>query len=429
MERSFRYEKIFISFIYVCFVISSYAFGHGGFLNGQRATVYNHHTSPRNDFEVFLAGTVNSTINDNPGFTDYTHRNDTPEKRQWDVFGHKVQAGDWPDYFEEDNPYWRWLNPGVLILGRDKPDTRFWRRAFLFPNGDVLAIYEGLGIIKLDSRSRLLWARPYPVHHDLHIEPNGTIYVLTREAHLVPRVSNRAPILEDFVSILDPDGVERERVSLLEVFENSADEHSWIDASRSFWDKERTRGLASDPGDIFHTNSIEVLDGRIETRVPAFRAGNLLLSMCHLDTIAVVDLAQRRVVWSMKGFALQHDPKLTSDGELMVFDNAWNPGRSSVTVLDPATRESVWRYDGSADRPFYSRTCGAAERLPNGNTLITESDGGRAFEVTPEREIVWEFYNPQRAGDDDEYIATLFELVRLPSDFPIAWIADRRRDR
>jgi hypothetical protein len=314
-------------------------------------------------------------------------------------------------------------------LGRDKPDTRFWRRAFLFPNGDVLAIYEGLGIIKLDSRSRLLWARPYPVHHDLHVEPNGTIYVLTREAHLVPRVSNRAPILEDFVSILDPDGVERERVSLLEVFENSTDEHSWIDASRSFWDKERTRGLASDPGDIFHTNSIEVLDGRIETRVPAFRAGNLLLSMCHLDTIAVVDLAQRRVVWSMKGFALQHDPKLTSDGELMVFDNAWNPGRSSVTVLDPATRESVWRYDGSADRPFYSRTCGAAERLPNGNTLITESDGGRAFEVTPEREIVWEFYNPQRAGDDDEYIATLFELVRLPSDFPIDWIADRRRDR
>jgi hypothetical protein len=100
----------------------SYAFGHGGFLDGQRAAVYNHHTSPRNDLEVFLAGTVNSTINDNPGFTDYTHRNDTPEKRQWDVFGHKVQAGDWPDYFEEENPYWRWLNPGVLILGRDKPD-------------------------------------------------------------------------------------------------------------------------------------------------------------------------------------------------------------------------------------------------------------------------------------------------------------------
>jgi hypothetical protein len=97
----------------------SYAFGHGGFLDGQRAAVYNHHTSPRNDLEVFLAGTVNSIINDNPGFTEYTQRNDTPRKCQWDVFGHKVQAGDWPDYFEEANPYWRWLNPGVLILGRE----------------------------------------------------------------------------------------------------------------------------------------------------------------------------------------------------------------------------------------------------------------------------------------------------------------------
>jgi len=160
--------------------------------------------------------------------------------------------------------------------------------------------------------------------------------------------------------------------------------------------------------------------------VPAFRAGNLLLSMCHLDSIAVVDLDQRRVLWSMDGFVLQHDPRLTPDGELMVFDNAWKPGRSSVTVLDPATRETVWRYEGSADQPFYSRTCGTADRLPNGNTLITESDSGRAFEVTPESEIVWEFFNPHRAGDDGEYIATLFDLVRLPSSFPIEWIPNRR---
>jgi hypothetical protein len=37
------------------------------------------------------------------------------------------------------------------------------------------------------------------------------------------------------------------------------------------------------------------------------------------------------------------------------------------------------------------------QRLPNGNTLITEETGGRIFEVTPDREIVWEFVNPVRA--------------------------------
>ena len=55
---------------------------------------------------------------------------------------------------------------------------------------------------------------------------------------------------------------------------------------------------------------------------------------------------------------------------------------------------------------------------------MTESDNGRAFEVAPDQEIVWEFYNPYRAGDADEYIATLFEVVRLPPDFPLDWARD-----
>jgi hypothetical protein len=57
--------------------------------------------------------------------------------------------------------------------------------------------------------------------------------------------------------------------------------------------------------------------------------------------------------------------------------------------------------------------------------LITESDAGRAFEVTRAGEIVWEFYNPHRAGDDGEYIATLFEVVRLPESFPVDWLEQR----
>ena len=85
----------------------------------------------------------------------------------------------------------------------------------------------------------------------------------------------------------------------------------------------------------------------------------------------------------------------------------------------------VWQYLGTEREPFYSATCGSAQRLPNGNTLITESDNGRAFEITPENKIVWEFYNPHRAGDSAEYIATLFELLRLPPDFPTDWLGSQ----
>ena len=108
----------------------------------------------------------------------------------------------------------------------------------------------------------------------------------------------------------------------------------------------------------------------------------------------------------------------------MVFDNHWMPEGSRVAIFDPIDGSLVWEYVGTPERPFYSRTCGTSRRLANGNILITESDGGRAFEVTREKEVVWEFYNPHRAGENDEYIATLFELVRLPTGFGADWLDD-----
>jgi hypothetical protein len=69
--------------------------------------------------------------------------------------------------------------------------------------------------------------------------------------------------------------------------------------------------------------------------------------------------------------------------------------------------------------------CGAATRLPNGNTLATESDRGRAIEVTPDGDTVWEYLNPKRAGDRGELVATLFEMIRLPADSPLDWLYDR----
>jgi hypothetical protein len=304
-----------------------------------------------------------------------------------------------------------------------KPDAAFWRRAHLLENGDILAIHEGLGMIRLDRESRLIWARPHPVHHDFRVLPNGEIVALTRVAHVNPLVSERAPILEDYVSFLDPDGNERRRISLLESYEKAAGDHDWRAAARTFWQKERSRRLAYNPGDLFHTNAVRVLDGRLAERLPAFAAGNLLLSMCHLDAIAIVDPRKERVVWSLDGiFALQHDPTILADGHLMVFDNNWRQHRSRVVVLDPSDGETVWEYGVANDQAFHSRTCGTAAELPNGNLLITSSDSGRAFEITRDSEIVWEFYNPHRAGERDEYIATLFELVRLADDFPTGWL-------
>ena len=75
---------------------------------------------------------------------------------------------------------------------------------------------------------------------------------------------------------------------------------------------------------------------------------------------------------------------------------------SRVLQFNPVTLEITWQYtpleagnllftDASK---FYSSYISSAQRLPNGNTLITEGSDGHLLEVTPDHEIVWEFVNP-----------------------------------
>jgi len=294
---------------------------------------------------------------------------------------------------------------------RSNEGTHHWRRAEPFPNGDLLAIYEGLGLVKLDRSSNVIWARRNGAHHDLQVLPNGDIAVLVREARLIERIDAARPTLEDFVLILDSDGREKKRISVLEAFERSP-EH------RRIWDESPRRW-----GDLFHTNSIEVLDGRFAGINSAFAKGNFLLSSRHLNAVFVVSQEAAEVIWAMRGpFRAQHDARLLDDGAIMVFDNSGRAGASAVEVYDPQTLAIRWEYAGSEKQPFYTRFCGSSQRLPNGNTLITESDNGRAFEVTSDGDIVWEFYNPHRAGENDEFIAALFQMDRFPRDFA-KWLA------
>ena len=99
----------------------------------------------------------------------------------------------------------------------------------------------------------------------------------------------------------------------------------------------------------------------------------------------VIDPAQEAVVWALSGLWLgQHQPTLLPDGNLLVFDNKGHDGRSKVVEIDPTTQRVVWEFADGPDTPFYSATCGTGQRLANGNTLITESDNGRALELAAE---------------------------------------------
>lgn len=286
-----------------------------------------------------------------------------------------------------------------------------WRNVHLYENGDLLAIFEGQGLIKLDKDSNLLWASPLYAHHDMDVLDNGDIWVLTRKAHMIPRIDAETPVLEDFVTIFDAQGKEKETYSLLEAYERSdrADELPDDLASRT---------------DLLHTNTLERLDGSMAHLSPLYREGNILTSFRALDTIAIVEGSTHEVVWTLKGdWAGQHCPTLLPNGNILLFDNNRWSDNSRVLELDPVSGEPIWTYQGTPPSSFFTQCCGLAEKLPNGNVLITESQAGRAFEVIRDGTVVWEFFNPNRVGERKEKAAYLYVMKRFPENYCRQWLS------
>jgi hypothetical protein len=297
--------------------------------------------------------------------------------------------------------------PGAPPDALARPGTRYWRRVHLEPNGDLLAIYDYFGLVRIDLSSRLLWAQPGKFHHDLWVG-DGRIYAISADAGELPAARGRRPVLEDFVVELSPDGRILRRVSVLEALRRSA--YAWLPE----------RLPAGE--DVLHTNTLQILDGSQAAPTPEFAPGRALLSLRNIHTLALLDLESETLVWTARGdWRMQHEPTLLADGRLLLFDNLGRSKRSRVLELDPRDSRVLWSYGEAEGQTFYSEGMGAQQRLPNGNTLVVESFAGRAFEVTPAGDRVWSFENPARAGDDDELIAVLPDLVRLPPSHTARW--------
>jgi len=139
---------------------------------------------------------------------------------------------------------------------------------------------------------------------------------------------------------------------------------------------------------------------------------------------------------------------LPGEGNILVFDNGGGAGfgpliagltpisgntyrnYSRVIEFNPITLEMVWEYkqsnptadyDGDGqilgnERKLFSFFISGAQRLQNGNTLITEGQAGRLLEVTPDNEVVWEYYSDFGFG----FNGSVYRAYRYPD----SWIPD-----
>jgi len=345
--------------------------------------------------------TIWDPINAHRGFTLYTS-GEAPVARLVTMTGAPVH--------EWTVPYSKVWKMETAAVQEPQPDNLvFWRDARLLPNGDLIAVFEaaghmpdGYGMVKVDKNSTPLWSYLQRAHGAFDVAPDGRVFVLVQDIRQddEPESMIEAPFLEDFLTVLGPDGQEIEKISLVGALERSR--------FASLLGK-RPPG-AHDP---LGATSVQYIGGDTAKGVPESAGERVLLSFGGLGAVAVLDIPGKRIIWAARGdWDGQHEARLLPDGDLMVADSP-DDKDSRAQEIDMSSSTVVWSYGGGTDQPFASMTRLSARRLPNGNTLLTESDAGRLIEVDEAGTVVWEYTNPPRAGQDGAYLPVIASAQRI----------------
>jgi hypothetical protein len=302
--------------------------------------------------------------------------------------------------------------------------TKGWHYVKMCKNGDLLVVAKDHMLIRLDWDSKVKWKKEMRVHHDVCVDENNNIYAIAREDGLVFWHRIPVPILSDYIAVLSPDGMIKKKIYIYNLMKEQFSLLNIlkiyycgilkpINLMRIFYYKATMNFIFKNTSlsDIMHTNSIEIMDRDIDGLC---RKGDWLISLRQPDIIGVVDTRKEELVWSWGpgDLSKQHHPMLLKNGNILVFDNGFDSGFSRIVELDPVTKKMMWEYKSDPPEQFFSDTRGSSQRLPNGNTLITESNKGRVFEITGEGRVVWEFYTPEiKLGTKKR--AIIYRMMRI----------------
>ncbi len=328
-------------------------------------------------------------------------------------------------------------NSDHIFPKSDVPATD-WNAAvhgmYLYPDGSLVFNLDGKGTVKLDRCGQPEWVLQRMTHHSIHRSEDGTFWIPSR--HYVAleegevRVDGLAvgdardqaesvsfqhplvtlPFRDDTILHVSEEGNVISEISVTDIFIKNG-LYAALVGNGNF-------DVTLDSRDPLHINDIEMLSTEHAEQFPHFASGDLLLSMRHLNMLVVLDPESQRVKWYQVGpWLRQHDPDFHADGTITVFNNNSDDthsgeilGGSQLLSLTPhAPLKSIKTLFGrEQDSHFFTNTQGKHQVLSNGNVLIVEYYGGRAFEFDRSGRIVWQYVN----GYDDEYVAKLSGATR-----------------
>ena len=308
---------------------------------------------------------------------------------------------------------------GEIVHTWSSTDTEGrWVRARLLEGGDLLVVGKGADgpgearyLQRIHPSGEELWRRPMAIHHEVAAGPSGGWLTLELVYRQIEEIHASVPIRDDRILFLNAEGQRVRSFSLFDSLLASGVQISPVDPY------EGDSGLMLD---IFHSNSLFWMDTvipRIEgvASHPIYQPQGVLICIRHQNMVAIIDSVRGDVrwVWGTDELSGPHDATLLDSGNVLIFDNGLGRNQSRVVEVDPRTSQIVWEYEAPNPTDFYSASRGSAQRLPNGNTLIAESDEGHAFEVTPDGDVVWDYYSHRRSARDGGR-ATIIRAIRYP---------------
>ena len=342
-------------------------------------------------------------------------------------------------------------NVGLQLSASDDP------RGGIYGNGTIGQLdWEGNRVWEWGSQAPGGAARQ---NHDWELLPNGNWLVLVTVPRVVddlgPEVIGDQGLVE-----VSPDGAV--------VWKWSSGEHlSELGLSEHGW--ELLRGTVArvpgDPWGCLEMNSASTLgpnkwyEEDPEKR-SIFHPDNVIISFRKANVVAIIEKPSGSIVWRLGPYfeekpgaqhqrilqhnvprpldqiSGQHNPHMISKGlpgagNILLFDCQGGAGYppaflgiyagSRILEIDPITKQIVWQYTGEDSGlppwTFFSSFVSNAQRLPNGNTLITEGMQGRIFQITLEGKAAWEYYSSYTgygvAGEPEVSKARVLGVDRL----------------
>ena len=330
------------------------------------------------------------------------------------------------------------LENGNLMIRRD-------------PSSEI----DQTSVAEIDRTGRIIWEYLHPgLHHDFVPLSNGNVLLFYDEAR-TPEEAVAAGANPDYVpprgltseNVVEvkPVGVDRGDI----VWEWSLWDHLIQDYDP---DQANYGTIADHPGridinsilelqhnrrpgysyDWVHGNAIDynpdldqimlssrqfselwVIDHSITTEEAASEKGDLLYRWGNPQIYQAGTDDDQQLFW-------QHDTHwipdgLPGEGNILIFNNGngyhgLKRYHSSVEEIIPPRFDGnayqkdphsafgpdlpTWTYTAENPREFYAHLASGAQRLPNGNTLITHGPKGTVFQVTPDGTTVWKYINP-----------------------------------